>query len=192
MIRRKSRATLIAHSTQCPGRLARDPGGGNPRKKLPTMGRSAGACRPASNLSKRRGIATLAGLIWPGWNRCIHGSLTLATIRGSPRSSKIAAALTQPEEGGRAHGGYCSFCNFEGGMSADVVSLPINRSLGETDVQERLRRVSAIFFAIDAGDLLAALPECAIARAHHAAALSLLAMAEVEIHAIEAQLEDEH
>ena len=100
MIRRKSRATLIAHSTQCPGRLARDPGGGNPRKKLPTMGRSAGACRPASNLSKRRGIATLAGLIWPGWNRCIHGSLTLATIRGSPRSSKIAAASTQPEEGG--------------------------------------------------------------------------------------------
>jgi hypothetical protein len=44
----------------------------------------------------------------------------------------------------------------------------------------------AILRAIDAGELLSALPECAVARSQHMTALALLRLAEEELAAVQA------
>jgi hypothetical protein len=52
------------------------------------------------------------------------------------------------------------------------------------EIVPRLEGLIAIFRAIDAGELLAALPECDTARLQHSMALSLLALAERELHSL--------
>lgn len=67
-------------------------------------------------------------------------------------------------------------------MTGEVIPWP--NTLPETggpDVRSRIEGVLAIFHAIDAGELLSALPECDVARMQHTTALALLAMAEREL-----------
>jgi hypothetical protein len=66
----------------------------------------------------------------------------------------------------------------------EVVTWPISGQDSQMDLGGRLERLIAIFSAIDAGEMLAALPECEIARKHHVAALHLLAIAESELHCL--------
>jgi len=47
--------------------------------------------------------------------------------------------------------------------------------------QSRIGNLLAIFHAIEAGEMLMALPECDVARAQHTTALTLLAMAQREL-----------
>ncbi|MDP3512691.1 MAG: hypothetical protein U1D69_05820 [Polynucleobacter sp.] len=48
-------------------------------------------------------------------------------------------------------------------------------------IRQRVETLISIFHAIDAGELLAALPECEISRGQHRAALNLIALAEREL-----------
>jgi hypothetical protein len=76
-------------------------------------------------------------------------------------------------------------------MSAEIVSLSLPPVSDSLTCHERLARMSALIAAIDAGELLSALPECPVARADHVAALSLLSMLELDIHALRAELPDD-
>lgn len=73
-------------------------------------------------------------------------------------------------------------------MSAEIISIAPNQPADGLSCHERLARMSALLTAIDAGELLSALPDCPIARADHAAALSLITMIEFDIRALREQL----
>lgn len=64
-------------------------------------------------------------------------------------------------------------------VTANVIHMPA-RTKADT-VFDRLNGVLAIFQAIRSAELLAALPDCEIARQQHLTALSLLAVAEREL-----------
>jgi hypothetical protein len=69
-------------------------------------------------------------------------------------------------------------------MNGNVVSLLGVESTFRRDVREKLQIVSAVFTAIHEGELLSLLPDCPIARDQHKAAMTLLAVAESEIHSL--------
>jgi hypothetical protein len=73
-------------------------------------------------------------------------------------------------------------------VKSDVVAFPGVVRLHPQRVRDRLEQIASIFAAIEAGELLAALPECAFAKEDHKAALKLLAFVEVEINALCAEL----
>lgn len=66
-------------------------------------------------------------------------------------------------------------------MIGEVVSWPRPRPDCNTDLRPRLDGILAILRTIDNEELLAALPECDIARAHHTTGLALLAIVEREL-----------
>lgn len=66
-------------------------------------------------------------------------------------------------------------------MTGEVIPWPANIPESGLNIKFRVEGVIAIFRAIDAGELLAALPECDLARTHHNTALALLSMAEREL-----------
>ena len=69
-------------------------------------------------------------------------------------------------------------------MSGEVIQWPAQNPTPSDDTRRRIESILAVFRAIDAGELLAALPECEIARSQHIAALRLLSLAERELLAI--------
>ena len=69
-------------------------------------------------------------------------------------------------------------------MDAEIVSLVGQRSLHKSEILRSIEGVVAILTAIQCGEMLAALPDCEIARSQHGAALTLLAMAERELHSL--------
>jgi hypothetical protein len=66
-------------------------------------------------------------------------------------------------------------------MAGEVVTLPCFDLPEAEDFAGRLKRVAALFGAIEAGELLSAFPDCPIAQQHHALGLRLLAMIETEV-----------
>lgn len=66
-------------------------------------------------------------------------------------------------------------------MTAKIIAWPSAPEDGAVDVRGRLTEVLAIFRAIEAGELLAALPDCEYARTQHRTAIALLAIAERQI-----------
>ena len=73
-------------------------------------------------------------------------------------------------------------------MKSEVVAFPGATSLNSQRARERLERLASIFVAIEAGELLVALPECTLAKENHKAALNLLAFVEIEINALCAEI----
>ena len=65
-------------------------------------------------------------------------------------------------------------------MIGEVVALP-RRQPSENSLRSRLGSLIAIMHAIEAGELLAALPECEIARSQHKIALALLELLDREL-----------
>ncbi|WP_421934777.1 hypothetical protein [Phenylobacterium sp.] len=74
-------------------------------------------------------------------------------------------------------------------MSGSVVRLPGRGNAVDPELRRRLRNIAAVITAIQAGELLSALPECAVARDHHKTGITLLALAESEILSICAELD---
>ncbi|MFN7265808.1 MAG: hypothetical protein ACK5T5_12875 [Phenylobacterium sp.] len=74
-------------------------------------------------------------------------------------------------------------------MTNEVSSLQVPAGLRfGADFGERLEAILDVFRAIDAGELLSALPNCPIASQIHLAALSLLSTAELELLSIAQEL----
>lgn len=72
-----------------------------------------------------------------------------------------------------------------------VVHLSRAASLDIGLIQDRLAKVIAVFNAIEVGELLCALPDCEVAQRQHCTAMSLLALAEIEILKLSADLTKE-
>jgi hypothetical protein len=66
-------------------------------------------------------------------------------------------------------------------LNGEVISLASRKPTEAPDILHRLEGVVAIFNAIEAGELLAAFPECEVARLQHQTALTLLAVAKREL-----------
>jgi hypothetical protein len=75
-------------------------------------------------------------------------------------------------------------------MAGELLYLPNSKSRGAAEFRERLERMAAIFTAIEAGELLSALPDCPFARDNHRAAVNLLSIVEIELHRLCDELED--
>ena len=71
---------------------------------------------------------------------------------------------------------------------ADKIALLRLATPPHRGIEHRIDAVLAIFNAIEAGELLAALPECEHSRTQHMTALTLLAMAERELSALRSEL----
>ena len=74
-------------------------------------------------------------------------------------------------------------------MSGEVIQFSVGVDINPSRMRSRLGGVLAVLRAIEAGELLAALPECAVARAQHQTALDLLALAERELLRIHEEME---
>jgi len=70
------------------------------------------------------------------------------------------------------------------GMIGEVIRLPRRNGIGAVNVRSRLESMASIFHAIEAGELLVALPDCPLARANHTTALKLLALIETELNSL--------
>lgn len=66
-------------------------------------------------------------------------------------------------------------------MTSEVVHFTRRADPELAAARARLDSLSSIFRAIEEGELLAALPDCPLARANHLAALNLLSLAEMEL-----------
>jgi hypothetical protein len=66
-------------------------------------------------------------------------------------------------------------------VTGEVINLTECRRMGDQQVLGRLEGILAIFDAIHAGELLAALPECDFEQKQHKIALSLLGVAQREL-----------
>lgn len=75
-------------------------------------------------------------------------------------------------------------------MGGEVINLPVRAGPEALHVRHRLEGVAAIFAAIDAGELLAAYPDCEVAQEQHKTALLLLAVARRELKDILSSLND--
>jgi hypothetical protein len=73
-------------------------------------------------------------------------------------------------------------------MSGEIIRLPNKAPVNVVEVSERIASVAALFEAIEAGELLSAMPSCPVAREQHKAGLALLALIEVEIVALRTSL----
>jgi hypothetical protein len=69
-------------------------------------------------------------------------------------------------------------------MIGEVIRLPTPTRHPTRNVRTRLEGMASIFHAIDAAELLDALPECPLARANHTAALNLLSIIRSELNAL--------
>lgn len=69
-------------------------------------------------------------------------------------------------------------------LTSDVIRFPVPLRPNLDELAPKLDCVLSIFHAIDSGELLAALPDCPVARAQHLAALNLLRLAEQELNSI--------
>ncbi|MDP3745648.1 MAG: hypothetical protein Q8Q88_01235 [Phenylobacterium sp.] len=69
-------------------------------------------------------------------------------------------------------------------MIGEVIRLPTVSRHATKSVRAKLQGMISIFHAIDDAELLAALPECALARANHIEALNLLSIIETELDAL--------
>ena len=75
-------------------------------------------------------------------------------------------------------------------MSSQVIYLPNSDVPHRSIVRQRLAGVVAIFEQVDTQELLAALPECPIARQNHLTALDLLLGAETELRELCLEMSD--
>ena len=75
-------------------------------------------------------------------------------------------------------------------MTSEMVRLALSTQIATIDVQARLKRLLSIFHVIESGELLAALPDCPLARSKHSAALNLLAIVEIELNSLCDELKD--
>jgi hypothetical protein len=74
-------------------------------------------------------------------------------------------------------------------MSVELIVLNQTPGPSPMEIHARLRRMASILKAIEAGELLAALPPCPLAQENHMVALDLLATLEVEINTLADELE---
>jgi hypothetical protein len=74
-------------------------------------------------------------------------------------------------------------------MGHELIEFPKAGALEERILQ-CLEKVTTIFAAIDAGELLAALPDCPVAQKNHTTALNLLSIVEGEIRCLCAELSE--
>lgn len=75
-------------------------------------------------------------------------------------------------------------------MRNQVIYLQRSDAPQRSFVRQRLEDVIAIFEEVESQELLAALPECAIARQNHLAALSLFMDAEAALRELCAEMSD--
>jgi hypothetical protein len=75
-------------------------------------------------------------------------------------------------------------------MGGQVIYLPDSGAPPRSVLRQRLAGVIAIFEQIDAEELLAALPECPIARQNHLAALNLFLDAETDLRELLSEISD--
>ena len=75
-------------------------------------------------------------------------------------------------------------------MSSQVIYLRNSGAPHRSLVRQRLEDIIAIFEAIDAEELLAALPGCPIARQNHLTALNLFLDAEMELRLLCSEMSD--
>ncbi len=69
----------------------------------------------------------------------------------------------------------------EGFLGRELMQLPAKHSGEGAFLAERLLVLAGLVRTIQSGELLAALPDCPQARERHIAAMTLLAMIEVEV-----------
>lgn len=74
-------------------------------------------------------------------------------------------------------------------MKGNIVPLRAAPETAHVGMRARVDTISAIFHAIEAGELLAALPECEVAQLQHRTALTLLATAERELALLQSELQ---
>lgn len=72
---------------------------------------------------------------------------------------------------------------------AEVVRIPVQGIGNVADFKARVERMTSIFRAIEAGGMLAAVPDCPVASDDHRAALTLLSIVESELLAIREELQ---
>lgn len=75
-------------------------------------------------------------------------------------------------------------------VSGRVIAWPGRAALNAATVSESVERILAMFHAIEAGEHLSALPDCVVARSHHATAMRLLANAERELFDVYSEIAD--
>ena len=75
-------------------------------------------------------------------------------------------------------------------MNSQVIYLRDNDAPHRSAVRQRLADIIAIFEEIDSQELLAALPECSIARRNHLAALNLFLDAETALRELCSEMAD--
>jgi len=73
-------------------------------------------------------------------------------------------------------------------MDGDVIQLAARQALPIDEVRVRLQRIASILAAIEAGELLAALPSAPAARANHQTGVDLLALAGEQVNALACDL----
>jgi hypothetical protein len=73
-------------------------------------------------------------------------------------------------------------------MDGEVLRLPTERAFRADDLRGRLKRMASILKAIEAGELLSALPGSPAACANHLAAVDLLTILGEELNALTAEL----
>lgn len=69
-------------------------------------------------------------------------------------------------------------------MTGKIIYLHNTHRERDLNVASRLRDIAAMLRTIDAGELLVALPDCALARLDHSTALTLLRLVEGEVLAL--------
>jgi hypothetical protein len=69
-------------------------------------------------------------------------------------------------------------------MTGEIIELANNKDARTRKIRTRLQSAALILHAIDAGELLAAIPECPLAADTHKTALKLLAILESELNSL--------
>lgn len=75
-------------------------------------------------------------------------------------------------------------------MNSQVIQLRNSDVFQRSAVRHRLAGILAVFEELEAEEMLAALPECQIAKQNHLAALNLLLGAEAELRALWIEFHD--
>jgi hypothetical protein len=73
-------------------------------------------------------------------------------------------------------------------MEREVLRLAASQSMPRDDIRLRLKRMASLLIAIEAGELLSALPSAQEAQAHHQTAVNLLAILSEEMDSLIADL----
>lgn len=75
-------------------------------------------------------------------------------------------------------------------MNGQIIDLSKRDAARRHEIRRRLEQVIAVFEQIESEELLAALPECPLARQNHLAALDLFAEVEAELRCLVTETPD--